>query len=436
LFTGSCARSPEVRTKDQRLSQLDELSALWSFYKFTYIKDGRVISLDEKGITTSEGQSYAMLRAVWSNDRTTFESVWRWTRQHLQRREDRLFAWKWKDKILDANSATDADTDVALALILASRRFSDSSYLEHATAILNDIWMKEVVRVKDRYFVTAGNWAPAEKYPTIHPAYFAPYAYEVFAGIDQRHPWAALIRSFYDVLHWLYFEKKVSLPPEIIYVDKHTGELLLKNSRSGRQSDFGYDAVPLFWRISLDDRWFGRSESKLRHRMLQFFEDEWKAKRRIFDRYTVQGEPISELEGLPHLASVHSLALDEGADLAEAIRSEKLDGLWGKALVGEDTPYYLHNWLWFDRAFELQVLRHFDEFLGFLRPFDLIGFSASFPWALVAITVILFLLSRTLWLFKAGFLICAFTLCFWYLGWPCWLLSPSTQPEVCHAALR
>ena len=417
LFTTSCAENSRMGANEQKHSQLDELSALWSFYKFAYIKDGRVISLDEKGITTSEGQSYAMLRAVWSNDRPAFESVWSWTRQHLQKREDNLFAWKWKDKVLDSNSATDADTDVALALILASRRFSNSRYLEDAQAILDDIWAKEVVRVKDQCFLTAGNWAPAEKYPTIHPAYFAPYAYEVFSGIDQRHPWAALVRSSYDVLHWLYFTKKVSVPPEIIYLDQRTGELLLKASEPAPRSEFGYDSVPLFWRISLDARWFGRSESKLRQRMLQFFETEWKAKRKIFDRYTLEGESISALEGLPHLATIHSLALIEGSDVADAIRSEKLDGLWAKALVGEDTPYYLHNWLWFDRAFELQIPRHFDEFLGFLRPFDFAGFSANLPWVLFAIALILFPLSRVHWLFKAGFLICAFGLCFRYLGW-------------------
>jgi cellulose synthase (UDP-forming) len=56
-------------SSDLYIRQLDELSALWSFYKQKYILNGRVISLDENGITTSEGQSYAMLRAVWSNDR-------------------------------------------------------------------------------------------------------------------------------------------------------------------------------------------------------------------------------------------------------------------------------------------------------------------------------------------------------------------------------
>jgi len=44
-----------------------------------------------------------MLRAVWSNDRDTFDSVWSWTKENLRVRGDHLFAWKYKDGVLDRN---------------------------------------------------------------------------------------------------------------------------------------------------------------------------------------------------------------------------------------------------------------------------------------------------------------------------------------------
>ncbi len=415
-LTGCAAARDVQATKAEKSRALDELSALWSYYKHTYIQDGRVIALDEDGITTSEGQSYAMLRAVWANDPWTFEAVWRWTRVNLQVRDDRLFAWKWKDKVLDLNSATDADVDIALALILASRQFSRPEYQEQALEILDDIWNVDVLHVGKRHYVSAGNWAPHERYPVLHVAYFAPYAYELFAGVDPRHPWQSLVTSSYEVLHWLYFEKGVRVPPEIVYVDRSSGELLLAPP-GGKASDYGYDAVPLLWRMALDEAWFDRPEEKLRRRMLAFFEEEYRTRGRIFDRYTTAGKPLTEFEGLPHMAAVQALANVESPGLAEALRDEKLDTLWEKALSGIETPYYLQNWLWFGRAFELGSTRHYDEALGFLRPFDLAGFRAHFPWVLFGMTLLLAPFARRIRLLKWAFLGCAFVVAFRYLSW-------------------
>ncbi|MBH0196696.1 MAG: glycosyl transferase family 2, partial [Nitrospira sp.] len=158
------------RSSDRHIRELDELSALWSLYKQTFIVNGRVVSWDEQGVTTSEGQGYAMLRAVWSGDRAMFDQVWAWTKEHLQVRNDKLFAWKWNGKIVSMNAATDADTDIALALILAARRFDLPTYERDALAILTSIWDLELLHADSHIYVTAGNWALHEDYPVIHVA--------------------------------------------------------------------------------------------------------------------------------------------------------------------------------------------------------------------------------------------------------------------------
>src|SRR6185312_6520783 len=114
--------------------------------------------------------------------RSTFRQVWRWTQENLQIRPgDKLFAWRWnRGRALDLNSATDADTDIALSLLIAARRFGEPRYETAAQAILEDIWRQEVIQAGNQYYVTAGNWAPGEEYPTLHVAYFAPYAYQFF----------------------------------------------------------------------------------------------------------------------------------------------------------------------------------------------------------------------------------------------------------------
>ena len=419
----ACATEPGIQPGASRIARLDDLSALWSFYKFHYVEEGRVVSLDEDHITTSEGQGYAMLRAVWSHDPATFTSVWKWTRRHLQVREDHLFAWKWKGRVLDIHSATDADTDIALALLLASRRFEEPGYEAQALEIIDDIWKHEILEAGDSFYPIAGDWALKEAAPTLHVAYLAPYAYAEFAKVDSGHPWKRVIETSYDVLNWLYFERELSFPPEIIYVDRTTGAPALENPRDGKVADFSYDAFPIFWRVALDQRWHRRWQGRLRERMLAPLRAAYAETGSLYDRYDLAGEPLSELEALPLYATAHSLAIIVDEDFARRLREEKLDGLWSKALAGRDTPYYLHNWLWFDDALDLNLTRRFDEFLGFLYPFDTRSFSTNFPVAPFLACLLLFPIAR----FARGqrwrpiavlaFLACAFSVCFQYLSW-------------------
>src|SRR4051794_30824102 len=58
--------------------------------------EGQVIRHDQGGDTVSEGQAYAMRLAVDANQRTQFDTVWAWTKAHLQR-SDGLFAWHWQN---------------------------------------------------------------------------------------------------------------------------------------------------------------------------------------------------------------------------------------------------------------------------------------------------------------------------------------------------
>ena len=68
------------------------LEPLWHSYKVTFIEpsSGRTIDPSRATITTSEGESYTMLRAVWRGDKTTFDTSWSWTQANLER-PDHLF---------------------------------------------------------------------------------------------------------------------------------------------------------------------------------------------------------------------------------------------------------------------------------------------------------------------------------------------------------
>src|SRR5581483_2836031 len=131
-------RNSQYSQRVQTFSTYTLLQSSWEKYKTQFLnKDGRIIDPSQNNITTSEGQSYALLRAVWMDDKDTFDKVWTWTKNDLKRPNDHLFGWRWGKRSSGTygfienggdNSASDADSDIALALILASRRWNADSY--------------------------------------------------------------------------------------------------------------------------------------------------------------------------------------------------------------------------------------------------------------------------------------------------------------------
>ena len=224
--------------------------------------------------TTSEGQSYAMLRAAWVGDRVEFGRVWHWTRAHLQVRSDHLLAWLWAPDqndnwgVAGTNSASDADEDVALALIFAGHRWHDGGYLSAARTMLDDIWRLEVARSQGVYYLTAGDWAP-DYGPgiVVNPSYLAPYEYRIFAAEDASHPWTEVADGSYRALaacSWarLGHSRGAGLPPNWCLIDRVHGTA----AQFGKveSDDYGYDAFRVMWRVAVDAVWF-RSTSARRY---------------------------------------------------------------------------------------------------------------------------------------------------------------------------
>ncbi len=342
------------------------LQLTWQGYKVDYIQgDGRIVDHQRAGVSTSEGQSYALLRAVWSDDQPTFVSVWAWTRHNLQVRPDHLFGYLWghhddgKWSILDQSSATDGDEDIALALVFAARRWRDDTYLHQARAIMGDIWRHEVAVVGATPYVTAGSWAPSYSAPgpALNPSYLAPYAYRIFAQIDRAHPWIRLVDSSYSILTEcsaapLGDRTSVGLPPNWCALQRSTGRMAALPTIN-RADDFGYDAFRALWRVSLDYLWNGEPRARAYLAGIDFLRRQWH-RVGMLGAYSHAGTPI----GLPDDPVFYAGALgnfvvaDPAA--AQAIVSRKLIPLLrhqaGVAYWDQRYSYYEQNWIWFGLA--------------------------------------------------------------------------------------
>jgi endo-1,4-beta-D-glucanase Y len=352
----------------------DLLSVTWETYKKDFItREGRVRDRPPAGWdeTTSEGQAYALLRAVWIDDRPTFDLVWTWTREHLRTRGDTLLAWLWGPDhhggfgVLSASSATDADEDAALALVLAARRWSNDGYLVEARQMLLDIWSKEVVASEGTYYVAAGDWAGnAGPEVVVNPSYLAPYAYRVFAEIDPTLPWRALVVSSYQVLGEcsaarLNAPRSVGLPPNWCRVETRDGSA---RPNGGSEADrFGYDAFRVMWRVALDYEWYRSADALAYLRQTGFLRAEWRAHRRLASQYTHDGLPVSGDGQDPFVYAAelgYFLAVDEGAGQA-ILQDQVQSALYrrgGVAYWGSRYNYYGQNWTWFGVALSEHAL--------------------------------------------------------------------------------
>ena len=171
--------------------------SMWELYKKSFLSDdGRIVDHGRGKTSHSEGQGYGMELAVLHNDRVVFERIWQWTRNNLQIRSDRLFAWQWGRRpnnewqVLDYNNATDGDILIAYALLQADEAWHVPAYQEEALKIIGDIRTMLSVAWKDRTFLLPGYYGfDRDRTVLLNPSYLLFSAFRAFSRLDQAAFW-------------------------------------------------------------------------------------------------------------------------------------------------------------------------------------------------------------------------------------------------------
>lgn len=284
-------------------------------------------------VVVSESSSYVLLRAVWMRDKKTFDKVWKWTHDNLQRanidkvyrwydvdspknkwvspeelniERDNLFSWRWLPTISDKDGdgksdggvimykwqlptednnpnkpwrdgwdiATDADADIALALIFADSLWGSSqdgsflNYADHARGVLNDLWDNATYVVGDKRYLAGG-----DNIKSVEPGYLSPFSYRIFDDFDPVRDWMSLVDSSYRIfrdsvkLAMNPVKDKVgkihendptgvkpqpNLLPDWLNVNID-GSITDGNPRN--EPEFGSDSFRGLWRIAVDYLW-------------------------------------------------------------------------------------------------------------------------------------------------------------------------------------
>lgn len=349
------------------------LADSWQAYKAQFIQDdGRVIDWQNNKISTSEGQAYALLRAVWMNDRQTFDVVLKWAVDNLRTRGDQLYSWKWgydaqtsRWVVQDRASASDADQDIAVALMLAHRRWGALEYLQMARALCADIWRLEIVTIAQRRVVVAADWAAEKPQPPVNPSYIAPYAYRFFAEIDPNHDWKSVLDSAYDVLSESLKLSSVGLPPDWCAVSRETGQLVAVQLNGEMSSDYSYDAWRILWRVTLDEAWFKDQRATDFIKAVKFPLEFWKKNKHLSEAITKDGRVRSDSETIAMLGAHLPAFARVDKKAAKQIYQDRLltsyVRLGSRGVWGNPKDYYTQNWAWFGIALYGGTLSQFSQ---------------------------------------------------------------------------
>jgi endoglucanase len=340
------------------------LVSSWEKYKQQFInQDGRVVDDTQKNTTTSEGQSYAMLRAVYIDDKESFDKVWQWTKNNLKRPSDNLFGWRWGLNNQGTygflenggdNSASDADTDIALALIFAGKRWNNDNYTNQAKTILQDIWNKETGVANSKRYLIAGNWANSSNELIINPSYFSPYAWRIFAKVDTKNDWSSLIAPAYTLLinsgqNKLDQNQGVGLPPDWLAINKTNGTVSATQIGS-LTTNYSFDAMRIPWKIALDYQW--NKDQNAYNYLLNSY-------KRLSEIYTQEdklptalnhsGQILQNQENPTMYATALGYFMIVEPEAAKKIYEEKILRLYSndQNTFNSNIPYYEQNWLWF-----------------------------------------------------------------------------------------
>jgi endo-1,4-beta-D-glucanase Y len=154
--------------------------------------------------SVSEGIAYGMLLAVYFDDQPTFDGLWQYSK--LWPDSNGLMNWYIAadgSSALGTGGATDADEDMAFALIMADARWKgrgslSTNYLDLAKTQIGLIWQHEVDHTRNDVLMPGDQFADGS---VINISYFAPAFYRAFgrtAGTASN--WNRTIDTTYTVI--------------------------------------------------------------------------------------------------------------------------------------------------------------------------------------------------------------------------------------------
>ena len=243
--------------------------------------------------TVSEGIGYGMLIAVYMDDQALFDGLWLYEQQHLD--GNGLMNWAPQGSGAQCGgAATDADEDMAFALVMADAQWGGQGslskpYKQVAIDQISKIWLTEIFNYK---YIRAGDGTWADN-TNLNPSYFAPAYYRVFRAVDptQSDDWDAAVTQVYatlgDALNGNGNANNGLVPG---WCDDSSGSTC-KPGPNGMPANYQYDACRMPFRIGLDWCLFSEPRAQAYVAKTSSFFSSLGGANKIVDGYGLDGTP-------------------------------------------------------------------------------------------------------------------------------------------------
>jgi endo-1,4-beta-D-glucanase Y len=256
----------------------------------------RVRRPEDQDDTVSEAIAYGMLIAAYHGDREIFDGLWAYARAHSN--GNGLMHWKVNSegRVVGSGAASDADEDMAIALIVADKLWG-KPYGTSAKKLINAIYDFEIE--PGTYVMKPGDgWGGT---PVTNPSYFDPAYFKVFAEYTGNKKWINVVDKAYRMLDLVSGHNQgTGLIPDWMTAGAGPAK--------GQSYDYKWDATRVPLRLARDAVWFCEPRAqKLLTPLNEFFRKQ--GPYTIGDGYKLNGTKFSSIHAAAFVGPVAASSL-------------------------------------------------------------------------------------------------------------------------------
>ena len=250
----------------QSISGLKDAEAVKTYYagwKQGYLMPSKLVPGDYKvafnrsGTTVSEAMGYGMLITVLMADcdpqaRQIFDGLNRFRKRYPSKINPAFMAWKIppNEKRVVNDSATDGDMDMAMALLLADRKWGGEQYLTEAKSLIHALG-ESLIRPDGS--LRLGDWDTDDsKAEMIRTSDVMPTHFRAFFKVTGDQLWLRMEDQAYAILGQLQrqYAPKTGLVPDFAVLKDGVWQPAKANALEGpHDGAYSYNACRVPWRI-------------------------------------------------------------------------------------------------------------------------------------------------------------------------------------------